>query len=96
VDENGSPLWYDDGTQAWQDVITGVELWGYVPGHDDPVRVAFVSVDQIKAAVTANGGADTILAEGDGYAFGYSATGWFWVTAPNGYSFVWAVGDLLA
>ncbi len=93
VDANGVPAWNDDGTPAYADVVTGVEMWGIVAGYDNLVKVAGLTVGQIQAATAA--GTDTILSQSYGYTFGYSASGYFWVTAPNGYSFVWDGVELL-
>ncbi len=93
VDASGVPAWNDDGTPAYVDVVTGVEMWGVASGYDNLVKVVGLSAEQIQAAVA--GGTDTILSQSYGYTFGYSASGSFWVTAPNGYSFVWNGAELL-
>jgi hypothetical protein len=95
VDANGVPAWNDDGTPAYKDAVTGIELWGAASGYANETKILSMSVEEIQAAVAAGNDADVVLAKNDGYTFGYSATGYFWVTAPDGYSFVWEGADLL-
>ncbi len=95
VDENGVPAWNEDGTPAYKDVVTGIELWGVMSGYADESKIMRVSVEDIREAVAASNGADVVLSQSYGYTLGYSATGYFWVTAPDGYSFVWEGADLL-
>lgn len=95
TDANGVPAWNEDGTPAYQDEITGVEMWGIVSGYDNLLKVMDMSLAEIQAAVAAANGADVTLSQNYGYAFGHSASGYFWVTAPDGYSFAWDASTLL-
>lgn len=95
LDAYGQITWNSDGSQAYTDVVTGLELWGIASGYDNLIKVIGISTDEIQAKVAAAGGADTVLAQGYGYTLGYSATGYFWVTAPDGYHFVWSDASLL-
>jgi hypothetical protein len=95
LDTYGQITWNSDGSQAYTDAVAGIEMWGMASGYDNLIKVISLSADEIQAEIAANGGADTVLAQGYGYTLGYSATGYFWVTAPDGYSFVWEGASLL-
>jgi hypothetical protein len=95
LDAHGQIKWNSDGGMAYTDVLTGIEMWGLASGYSNLIKVIEISTTEIRARIAAAGGADTVLAEGYGYTLGHSATGYFWVTAPNGYSFVWKATSLL-
>ena len=95
LDQYGQIEWNSDGSKAYVSEVTGIELWGIVSGYESPIKVVGISTSEIQAKIAAAGGADTVLAQGDGYTLGYSASGYFWVTAPNGYNFVWTDASLL-
>jgi hypothetical protein len=92
TDANGRLRFNRDGTPMYRQEHTRIEVYGIVPGGGMQ-KVADVPVEQIRAAVAS--GQDTILSQDDrGYTLGYSARGYFWLTAPNGYSFTWTGADL--
>ena len=95
LDAYGQFEWNTDGTMAFDNAVTGVEMWGLASGYDNLIKVISLGTDEIQAAIAASGGADTILAQAYGYSLGYSASGYLWLTAPDGYSFTWEGGALL-
>ncbi|WP_162909210.1 hypothetical protein [Aggregatilinea lenta] len=69
------------------DVITGIELWAL--DSDSNGYLAYsVTLDQINTALAASSSDYVVFQHGD-YSIGYSESGWYWVTGPNGYEFTW-------
>ena len=95
LDAYGQFEWNTDGSMAFASEVTGVEMWGLASGYDNLIKVISLSTDEIQAAIAAAGGADTLLAQAYGYTLGYSASGYLWLTAPDGYNFTWEGGALL-
>jgi hypothetical protein len=95
-DANGQIKWSSDGSMVYADELTGIEMWGLASGYSNLIKVISITKAEICARIAAAGGADTVLAEGHGYTLGYSATGYFWVLAPDGYSFTWKANCLLS
>ena len=95
-DQSGQIKWNSDGSMVYADELTGIEMWGLASGYSNLIKVISISRAEICAQIAAAAGADTVLAQDFGYTLGYSATGYFWVVAPDGYSFTWKANCLLS
>ena len=79
--------WDDDTESAtYGDVISGIELWA-LDSEDVGQQVLSVSMAEIAPALASS--VDVQIAAANGYSVNYSPTGYFWVTAPDGYTFTW-------
>ena len=79
--------WDDDTESAtYGEVISGIELWA-LDSDDVGQQVLSVSLDQITPALSSS--VDVQVAAANGYTVNYSPSGYFWVTAPDGYTFIW-------
>jgi hypothetical protein len=87
--------WSDDGELVWEEQLIGIDLWVVNPAMENVEKLMFVSVQDINAAIAASAGQDVTIASAQGYSLNYSADGWLWVTAPNGYSYAWEIGSFL-
>lgn len=87
LDENGDWEWNDDMI-VYEDVIQSLDLWAKLPNHETFQQIMCCPIEELNATVNA-ATQDTVLLNRDGYTLGYSTTGYFWVTGPNGYYFVW-------
>ena len=76
----------DDECATYKDVVCGIELWA-ISSESVGQLVLNVGMDVIGPALMST--TDMQLASANGYTVNYSATGYFWVTAPNGYTFTW-------
>ena len=87
LDENGDWVW-DQDMIVFEDVVVSLELWARLPGHETFQLISCCPIDELNATVNA-ATEDLILMQRDGYTFGYSVSGYFWVTGPDGYYFYW-------
>ena len=76
----------DDECATYKDVVCGIELWE-ISSESVGQLVLHVGMDVVGPALTST--TDLQLASANGYTVNYSGTGYFWVTAPNGYTFTW-------
>ncbi|HML22751.1 MAG TPA: hypothetical protein PKD09_13965 [Aggregatilinea sp.] len=67
--------------------ITGIEIWA-IDSDSNGYKTFSVTLDQINAALAATANDYVVFQQGD-YSIGYSESGWYWVTGPNGYEFTW-------
>jgi hypothetical protein len=78
--------WDSDGEAYLTNVVTSLQLWA-IDGDGVGQMALSVPAAQLNAAVAA--GQNVQIAAANGYAVNYSASGYFWMTAPSGYSFTW-------
>jgi len=78
--------WDSDGVAYAPHVVTSLQLWA-IDGDGVGQMVLNVPAAQLNAAVAA--GQNAQIAAANGYAVNYSTSGYFWMTAPSGYSFTW-------
>ncbi len=69
------------------DVITGIEIWA-IDSNTNGYLALSVTLDQINAALAATSN-DYVVFQQGAYSIGYSESGWYWVTGPDGYEFSW-------
>ena len=87
LDENGDWEW-NDGMIVYEDVLVSLDLWAKLPGYETFQKISCCPINELNATVNA-ATEDLILMQRDGYTFGYSVSGYFWVTGPDGYYFYW-------
>jgi hypothetical protein len=87
MDPNGGWKW-KNGQMVYLDVIQSLDIYARLPGSANFQLVSCCPMEQLNATVNA-ATEDTILWQKDGYTLGYSVSGWFWISAPNGYYFAW-------
>jgi predicted RecA/RadA family phage recombinase len=76
-----------DGVVNTTDVVTGVTVWGLDANSTGHLEL-YVTLDMIAEQMAATG-QDFAVFEHNGFGLGYSTSGWFWVSGPDGYSFMW-------
>jgi hypothetical protein len=89
LDENGQPAFNEDGSQAYADVATGLELFA-IDEDGNGHSILQLSEAEIQAALDA--GETTFT--GNGFQLNIGADGWYWLTGPTdwegkSYSFSW-------
>lgn len=83
--------WGSDGNKLYQDKLMGYQLYGLVPGIEEEIKlIMVVDIAEITSAIAAAPGVDVMIAQSMGYTFNYSASGYLFVVAPNGYAYSWA------
>lgn len=93
------PMIGEDGTQEWgvddsgssiqvfEDVFAGYEFWGVIDEDGAIQKVMAITAAEIDAA---NATGTPVVKTGADYRVQYDpASGWFWLSATNGYSFAW-------
>ncbi|GAB4574329.1 MAG: hypothetical protein Kow0077_20340 [Anaerolineae bacterium] len=86
-EENGDWVW-ENGEMVYEDVIVSFEIWAKLPGFETFQQIVCCPIEELNAMVN-SATEDIVLMESHGYTLGYSVSGYFWVSAPDGYSFVW-------
>ena len=84
---NTVTAWDSDGVAYATNVVSGLQLWA-IDGNGVGQMALNVPAAQLNAAVAA--GQNVQIAASNGYTVNYSATGYFWISSPSGYSFTWA------
>ncbi len=79
--------WDANGVPYDTHVVSGLQLWA-IDGDGVGQMVLNVPAAQLNAAVAA--GHDAQIAASNGFTVNYSATGYFWISSPSGYTFTWA------
>lgn len=87
LDENGDWTW-DQDMIVYEDRLVSLDLWARLPGYETFQKIECCPIDQLIATVDA-ATQDMILMQKHGYTLGYSVSGYFWVTGPDGYYFYW-------
>jgi hypothetical protein len=88
MNASGGWGWTEEGEMIYEDVIVSLDLYGFLPGKSTIDHISCCPMAELNAMVN-SATSDLILWQRDGYTLGYSVSGYFWVTAPNGYTFAW-------
>lgn len=87
LEANGNWVWKDNMI-VYDEFVVSLDIYARLPGSASFQKVMCCPIEELNAQVDA-ATQDLILMEREGYRLGYSVSGYFWVSAPNGYFFAW-------
>lgn len=70
--------------------INGIQVLTVNQANGEGTEAFSVSLPDIQKAIADAAGKDVVVASGSGYTLNHSASGWYWLTGPNDYSFTWS------
>ncbi len=87
LEANGNWVWKDNMI-VYDEFVVSLDLYARLSGSDSFQKIMCCPIEELNAQVAA-ATHDLVLMEREGYRLGYSVSGYFWVSAPNGYFFAW-------